>query len=262
MYVYICKTITRVSLVKVKSLSRVQLCDLMDCSLPGSSVPGIFQARVLEWVVISFSRGYSQSRAQTQVSRVESKFNQHLSPPIFTCQKSYWLYLRRYPKSAPFSPLLSLLTYSKPPPLSTCLLPLLTLTDLLPPRSQRNPLEASQKCHFSTSDTHKMKCRVLTLAHKAQWELACWLSVLIHTLPFLSLLSHQPSASPTLAIAWHLALALDLSTACSRSPCRYSQCLPSLHSVCYPRVMFSDTIPTVPSSCFVFKVLIPTCYIL
>ena len=31
------------------------LCDPMDCSLPGSSVHGIFQARVLEWVVISFS---------------------------------------------------------------------------------------------------------------------------------------------------------------------------------------------------------------
>ena len=32
------------------------LCDPMDCSLPGSSVHGIFQARVLEWVAISFSR--------------------------------------------------------------------------------------------------------------------------------------------------------------------------------------------------------------
>ena len=35
------------------------LCDPMDCSLPGSSVCGIFQARVLEWVAISFSRGSS-----------------------------------------------------------------------------------------------------------------------------------------------------------------------------------------------------------
>ena len=33
------------------------LCDSMDCSLPGSSVRRIFQARILEWVVISFSRG-------------------------------------------------------------------------------------------------------------------------------------------------------------------------------------------------------------
>ena len=34
----------------------------MDCSLPGSSVHGIFQARILEWIAISFSRGSSQLR--------------------------------------------------------------------------------------------------------------------------------------------------------------------------------------------------------
>ena len=34
------------------------LCDPMDCSLPGSSVLGIFQARVLEWVAISFSKNF------------------------------------------------------------------------------------------------------------------------------------------------------------------------------------------------------------
>ena len=39
------------------------LCDPMDCSLPGSSVHGIFQAIVLEWIAISFSRGSSQPRA-------------------------------------------------------------------------------------------------------------------------------------------------------------------------------------------------------
>ena len=38
----------------------------MDYSLPGSSVHGIFQARVLEWVAISFSRGSSQPRDRTQ----------------------------------------------------------------------------------------------------------------------------------------------------------------------------------------------------
>ena len=37
----------------------------MDCSLPGSSVHGILQARTLEWVAISFSRESSQSRDQT-----------------------------------------------------------------------------------------------------------------------------------------------------------------------------------------------------
>ena len=34
------------------------LCDSMDCSPPGSSVHGIFQARILEWVAISFSNSY------------------------------------------------------------------------------------------------------------------------------------------------------------------------------------------------------------
>ena len=38
------------------------LCDSMDYSLPGSSVHEIFQARILEWVAISFSRGSSQPR--------------------------------------------------------------------------------------------------------------------------------------------------------------------------------------------------------
>ena len=41
---------------------------LLTPSLPGSSVHGILQARILEWVAISFSRGSSQSRNQTQVS--------------------------------------------------------------------------------------------------------------------------------------------------------------------------------------------------
>ena len=44
-------------------VSRIWLfCNLMDCSTPGSSVRGIFQARMLEWVAISFSRGSSQPR--------------------------------------------------------------------------------------------------------------------------------------------------------------------------------------------------------
>ena len=42
--------------------SCLTLCDLMDCSLPGSSVRGISQARILEWVAISSSRGSSQPR--------------------------------------------------------------------------------------------------------------------------------------------------------------------------------------------------------
>ena len=44
------------------------LCDPMDCSPPGSSVHGIFQARTLEWVAISSSRGSSQPKDETHVS--------------------------------------------------------------------------------------------------------------------------------------------------------------------------------------------------
>ena len=46
-----------VVVVVVYSLSHVQLCDPMDCSPPGSSVQGISQVRMLDWVVISFSKG-------------------------------------------------------------------------------------------------------------------------------------------------------------------------------------------------------------
>ena len=44
------------------------LCNSMDCSPPGSSVHGISQARILEWVASSFSRGSSQPRNRTHVS--------------------------------------------------------------------------------------------------------------------------------------------------------------------------------------------------
>ena len=42
------------------------LCNLMDFSLPGSSVYRIFQTRILEWVAISFSRGFSRPRDWTR----------------------------------------------------------------------------------------------------------------------------------------------------------------------------------------------------
>ena len=44
------------------------LCDTMSCSPPGSSVHGILQARILEWVAMSSSRGSSQPRDPTRVS--------------------------------------------------------------------------------------------------------------------------------------------------------------------------------------------------
>ena len=60
--------------MKVKESEVAQLCptlcDPIDCSLPGSSVHGIFQAKVLEWVAISFSRGSSQPRDWTWASNI------------------------------------------------------------------------------------------------------------------------------------------------------------------------------------------------
>ena len=56
------------------AFSHVQLCcDPMDCSPPGFSVHGILQARIWEWVVISFSSGSSRPRDQTQVSYIAGR---------------------------------------------------------------------------------------------------------------------------------------------------------------------------------------------
>ena len=49
-------------------------CDPMDCSPPGSSVHGILQATILEWVAIPFFRGSFQPRSWTQVSCIAGRF--------------------------------------------------------------------------------------------------------------------------------------------------------------------------------------------
>ena len=59
------------------------LCNPMDCSLPGSSVHGILQARVLEWGAIAFSRELSRPRDQTRVSRIPGRrFNLWATPML------------------------------------------------------------------------------------------------------------------------------------------------------------------------------------
>ena len=50
------------------------LCNPMNWSLPGSSVHGILQARILEWEAYPISRGSSQLRNQTGVSRIAGRF--------------------------------------------------------------------------------------------------------------------------------------------------------------------------------------------
>ena len=61
------------------------LCDPMDCRLPDSSVYGIFQAKILEWVAISFSRGFSWPRDRTCVS--------HTAGSLFTIWATREVYI-------------------------------------------------------------------------------------------------------------------------------------------------------------------------
>ena len=91
---------------KVKVLvthSCLILCDLMNCSIPGSSVLGILQARILEWVAISFSRESLPARDRTQTSCNAGRFftslpceppRKHLSSP--TRDETHVSYIGRW----------------------------------------------------------------------------------------------------------------------------------------------------------------------
>ena len=81
----------------VQSLSSVWLWDSMECSPPGSSVHGISQARILEWVAMSSSRGYSPPRDQTCVSCIGRRILYHWATR--EAIKIYALVLKRAMKS-------------------------------------------------------------------------------------------------------------------------------------------------------------------
>ena len=71
LYIYMCVHIYTPCYMFAKSLQSCQtLCDPMDCSPPGSSVHGVLQARILEWVAVPSSRGSSWPRDRTHVSWV------------------------------------------------------------------------------------------------------------------------------------------------------------------------------------------------
>ena len=72
-------------------------CNPMDCSLPGSSVHGVSQARILEWVAISFSKGSFWPRDQTWVSCIAGRFFTDWAPEKPTAIISLW------PTNAPAS---------------------------------------------------------------------------------------------------------------------------------------------------------------
>ena len=76
------------------------LCNPMDCSPPGSSVHGIFQARILEWVAMPLSRGSSLPRDWTQVSCIADRFF-----TIWAAQKArLFSYFLLYSNSLPSLP--------------------------------------------------------------------------------------------------------------------------------------------------------------
>ena len=75
---------------------RVPLLWHMDCSPPGSSVHGISQTRVLEWVDISFSSGSSQPRDQTHISFLAGGFFTTEPPGIFTLITYFYSKVAKY----------------------------------------------------------------------------------------------------------------------------------------------------------------------
>ena len=66
---------------------RETLCNSMDCSPPGSSDHGILQARILEWVAISYSRESSWLRDQTHVSCIDKWILYHCTTWEYTASK-------------------------------------------------------------------------------------------------------------------------------------------------------------------------------
>ena len=70
--------------MKVKSENEVALSDPMDCSLPGSFVYGIFQARVLEWVAIAFSEDFLSQTHNTPLYYI-----------IYLCSSPFPYYWRK-----------------------------------------------------------------------------------------------------------------------------------------------------------------------
>ena len=70
--------------------------DPMDCSLPDSSVHGIFLARILEWMAISFSRGFFQPRDGTWVSCIAGRFFTTEPLRSMVVLNCLWLYLIGY----------------------------------------------------------------------------------------------------------------------------------------------------------------------
>ena len=106
--------------------SCLTLFDLMDCSLPSSFVHGILQARILEWVAISYSGGFSPPRDGTWVSCIAGRFFTTREAPIYIyIYSSLSLYIYMYfflsfsLSLYIYSSFLLLIPYDLPSPLET-----------------------------------------------------------------------------------------------------------------------------------------------
>ena len=78
------------------------LWDPINCIPPGSSVPGIFQAWILEWLAIPFSRGSSKTRDWTHISYISCTTWE--AQTLITVKKILSLYLFKYSSCSTFSP--------------------------------------------------------------------------------------------------------------------------------------------------------------
>ena len=92
----LCKSVGCVLMLKLSCKVVANSCDPMDCSPLGSCVHGIFQARILEWVAIPFSRGSSRPRqildqCATRASLPTLTFISVLLGLVFSIQKKYLL---------------------------------------------------------------------------------------------------------------------------------------------------------------------------
>ena len=110
------------------------LCNLRDCSPPGSSVHGIFQARILEWVAIPFCRGSSWPTDWTSVSSIVGRF--------FTVRDTRKAPLNAFIRKTAFPE--SHMTHSSPPLHSSSLFQQDGIREIFPTHSaEKHPLSFS-----------------------------------------------------------------------------------------------------------------------
>ena len=134
------------SLLATQFLATQTLCDPMDCSLLGFSAQGIFQARTLEWVAISFPRESSQPRDQTQVS--------HIAGRLLT------IWATREPLKVPsvqFSSVQSVMSNSATPWIAACQASLSITNSLSSPKLM--------SIEFVMLSRHLILCHPLLLLH-------------------------------------------------------------------------------------------------